>query len=66
MRVHVVVGPTKERPYHLYDDERVTPGWPHGDAWAKMRGFPKSHDTERHAATLRRLKTNVVEDKKKR
>lgn len=55
MKTHVIVGPTKERPYHLYDDERVSPGWPHGDAWGRMRGFPESHDTERHRKLLEEI-----------
>ena len=55
MDIILIVGPTKQRPYHLYGDERVTPGWPHGDAWAKVMGFPESHDTERHRKKLEEL-----------
>lgn len=66
MDVMVVVSPTKDRPYHLYNEYRVTPGWPHGDAWGKMRGFPDSHDSERHAAALKRIRNNVVLDRKSR
>lgn len=55
MEILTVVGPTKERPYHLYGEERVTPGWPHGDAWGALHGFPETYDTKRHRKKLEEL-----------